>query len=144
MRNWKLLPLMLALVCVAYADDRSDLLKAREQVWRAWFANDTKTLQTLVPTETIVISSGEEHWKNQSEVFAAAADFQRGGGKLIDLQFPRTEIQRFGDVAIVYSKYVLDFEVGGKRVHEVGRVSEIFVKRNGRWENPGWHTDREN
>ncbi len=36
-------------------DDR--LLRVRETVWRAWFANDTKSLLKLVPPGTIVISA---------------------------------------------------------------------------------------
>jgi len=87
----------------ASPDDRAELLKAREAVWRSWFANDTKTLEALVPPDTIVISSGEEKWKNQTDVLQSAARFQAKGGKLIRLEFPRTEIQRFGDVAITYS-----------------------------------------
>jgi hypothetical protein len=35
------------------------LLSVREAVWRAWFAGDTKTLEELVPPETIVMSGGE-------------------------------------------------------------------------------------
>jgi hypothetical protein len=46
-------------------DDRAKLLKARESVWRSWFANDTKALEALVPPDTIVISAGEEKWKNR-------------------------------------------------------------------------------
>jgi Domain of unknown function (DUF4440) len=80
------------------ADDRSEILKVRKSVWRAWFANDTKTLQKLVSPDTIVISAGADKWKTQAEVFQSAADFQEKGGKLIRLEFPRTEIQRFGDV----------------------------------------------
>jgi hypothetical protein len=40
--------------------DRQELLRARETVWRAWFAGDTKTLEKLVPPETIVMSGGEK------------------------------------------------------------------------------------
>jgi hypothetical protein len=40
--------------------DREELLRARETVWRAWFAGDTKTLEKLVPPETIVMSGGEK------------------------------------------------------------------------------------
>jgi hypothetical protein len=36
------------------------LLKVREQVWRAWFANDKDTLAKLVPSETIVITASEK------------------------------------------------------------------------------------
>ncbi len=127
----------------ARPDDRTELLKVREEVWRAWFVNDMKTLDALVPPDTIVISSGEEKWKNQSEILQSAARFQANGGKLIRLEFPRTEIQRFGDVAITYSQYLYETEVDGKRSLTCGRVTEIFVLRHGKWTNPGWHTDTE-
>jgi hypothetical protein len=127
----------------ARPDDRTELLKVREQVWRAWFVNDTKTLDALVPPDTIVISSGEEKWKNQSDILQSAARFQANGGKLIRLEFPRTETQRFGDVAITYSQYLYETEVDGKRSLTSGRVTEIFVLRHGKWTNPGWHTDTE-
>ncbi|MGB2898210.1 MAG: nuclear transport factor 2 family protein [Candidatus Acidiferrum sp.] len=124
-------------------DDRAELLKVREEVWRAWFANDTKRLEALVPQDTIVISSGEEKWKNQADILQSAAKFHAAGGKLIRLEFPRTEIQRFGDVAITYSQYLYETEVDGKRSLTSGRVTEIFVQRHGKWTNPGWHTDAE-
>jgi ketosteroid isomerase-like protein len=123
--------------------DQQDLLKVRESVWRAWFANDTKALEQLVPPDTIVISAGEQKWQNQASVLKSAADFQASGGKLIRLEFPRTEVQRFGDVAVTYSQYLYETEEAGKRSVTSGRVTEIFVLRNGKWTNPGWHTDTE-
>ena len=125
------------------SDDRTELLKVRESVWRAWFANDTKALEQLVPPDTIVISTGEEKWQGQAGVLQSAAQFQASGGKLLRLEFPRTELQRFGDVAITYSLYVYETEAGGKRTISSGRVTEIFVRSNGKWTNPGWHTDSE-
>jgi hypothetical protein len=124
-------------------DERADLLKVRESVWLAWFVNDTRTLEQLVPPDTIVISSGEEKWKDQADILRSAEQFQASGGKLLRLEFPRTEIQRFGDVAVTYSQYLYETEVGGKRSLTSGRVTEIFVLRNGKWTNPGWHTDSE-
>jgi ketosteroid isomerase-like protein len=120
-----------------------ELTKVRESVWRAWFANDAKLLEKLVPEGTFVISAGEKKWKHQAEVLQTAAKFQADGGKLLRLEFPRTEIQHFGDVAIIYSQYLLETEMGGKRAVESGRVTEIFVRRHGHWTNPGWHTDSE-
>lgn len=127
----------------AHADDRAGLMKAREAVWRAWFANDAKTLEAMVPPDTIVIGSGQEEWRHQADILRSAAKFQSDGGKLIRLEFPQTEIQRFGDVAIFYSKYLYETEEDGKRSVTSGRVTEIFVLRNGKWTNPGWHTDTE-
>ncbi len=124
-------------------DDRGQLLKVREAVWRSWFANDVSTLKELVPPGTIVISAGEPEWKHQSEVLQTAVDFQAQGGRLVRLEFPRTEIQRFGDVAILYSQYIVETEMKGKRSVSAGRATEVFVLHNGQWTNPGWHTDAE-
>ncbi len=118
----------------------TELLKVREQVWRVWFAGDTKALEKLVPRGTIVMSDGEEKWKNQDDVIRTAAEFHEKGGKLIRLEFPRTEVQHFGDVAIVWSSFVLETELDGKRSSSSGRAKEIFVWQEGHWTNPGWHT----
>ena len=99
-------------------------------------------LEREVPPETIAISASETKWENQKEIIQGAADFHAAGGKLLRLEFPRTEIQRYGDVAMLYSQYVLETEMNGKRSTEAGRATEIFVLRDGRWVNPGWHTDK--
>ena len=127
--------------CAHGQDDRGEILKVRESVWRAWFANDAKALERLVPPDSIVISSDEAKWKNQADVLRTAAEFQASGGKLLRLEFPRTEIQRFGDVAIIWTSYLVETEENGKRTVNSGRATEIFVRRNGEWVNPGWHTD---
>ena len=57
------LAILFASGLAASPDDRAGLLKAREAVWRSWFANDTKTLEALAPPDIIAISSGEEKWK---------------------------------------------------------------------------------
>jgi len=36
---------------------------------------------------------------------------------------------------------VVETEENGKRSVNSGRATEIFVRRNGEWVNPGWHTD---
>ncbi|MGB8731958.1 MAG: nuclear transport factor 2 family protein [Candidatus Sulfotelmatobacter sp.] len=121
--------------------DDEQLLHTREAVWRAWFAGDIRVLEDLVPPETIVMSGGEEKWKNQLDVLQTATRFHAKGGRLVRLEFPRTEVQHFGDVAIVWSSYVAETEIDGKRASDSGRVTEIFVRQHGRWTNPGWHTD---
>ena len=42
-----------------------------------------------------------------------AIEFHAKGGSLVRLEFPRTEVQRFGDVAIVWSSYIVEIEVAG-------------------------------
>jgi hypothetical protein len=121
----------------------ADLLAVREAVWRSWFAADIPTLEKLVPANTIAINSGEEKWQNQAEICEEAKQFQTSGGKLIRLEFPHTEIQHFGNIAVLYSKYLYEVESNGKRSVKSGRATEIFVLKDGQWTNPGWHTDTE-
>lgn len=135
---------LLTLGCLnsaAQKQDDRELLHARETVWRVWFEGDADTLKGLIPPETIVMSGGEEQWKHQPDVLRSSAEFHAKGGKLIRLEFPRTEVQHFGDVAIIWSNYSLELELDGKRSSESGRVTEIFVWRDGHWTNPGWHID---
>ena len=120
-----------------------ELLRTREKVWRSWGAGDTKALEQWVTPQTIVMSGGERQWRHQADVLRSSADFHAKGGKVVRLEFPRTEIQHFGDVAIIWSDYILELEVDGKRSTENSRVTEIFVRQNGQWTNPGWHTDPE-
>ncbi len=120
---------------------RQEILAAREAVWRAWFANDRARLEAVIPEETIAINAGEERWQNRAEILAAAEEFVAGGGKLVRLEYPRTDIQLYGDVAILYTTYLFEVENQGERQTSSGRGTEIFVRRDGRWVNSGWHLD---
>jgi hypothetical protein len=127
---------------------RREILRAREAVWRAWFANDREKLDRMIPAETVAINAGAEEWEGRDEVLAGSRAFVEGGGRLVRLEFPRTEIQLFGDVAILYTTYRFETDTNGdprqrrgERSVTAGRGTEIFVRRGGRWVNSGWHTD---
>jgi ketosteroid isomerase-like protein len=118
------------------------LLDAREAVWRAYFANDRATLEKLIPEETVTIEAGDNNnWSNRQIILDGAAQFAKSGGKLVKLEFPKTEIQLYGLTAVVYSNYGYELEMGGHAIYRTGRVTEVFVLRNGQWVNPGWHMD---
>ena len=144
---WLAALLLLVAMChPLYAQNTSnnELMKTRERVWRAFFDGDTETLQQLLPTDTIVISAGSPEWKSQEDVLHESERFHGKRSKLVRLEFPRTEVQRFENVALIYSQYVYETEDGaGKRETTQGRVIEVFVLRGGRWVNPGWHSDKE-
>jgi hypothetical protein len=75
-----------------------------------------------------------------AKLYSRVRRFAAGGGNW-RLEFPKTEIQAYGSTAIVYSNYVYEIEQGGKRSANSGRVTEVFVNRNGAWVNPSWHMD---
>ncbi len=122
-------------------ETEQELLRVREVVWRAWFTNDRKQLQKLLPEDLIAIDAGQEEWPGRKAVLENAAQFVQRGAKLLNLSFPRTEIQLYGDVAILYSLYSFEVQEGEHRTVRSARATEIFVRRNGRWENSGWHLD---
>jgi len=123
------------------AAQRKAILADREAIWRAWFTNDRPQLELLLPASVIAINNGDTTWQDRSAALAGATQFARDGGKLIRVAFPRTEIQVFGDVAILYSVYELEIEQSGKRSFQRGRATEVVILRAGRWRNAGWHLD---
>jgi ketosteroid isomerase-like protein len=121
-------------------DEKNSLLAAREAVWRAWFAHDTPQLTELIPPELIAIESSEK-WQTRDDELAGSKDFAAKGGKLVRLEFPQTEIQAYGRTAILYTKFTLETEMAGKQTTVSGRATEMFVYREGKWVNVGWHLD---
>ena len=122
------------------ADQKKDLLAAREAVWRDFFANNSSRLAESIPPELIAIEQGEK-WSTRDDVLTGAKSFADQGGKLVRLEFPQTEIQMYGYTAIVYSKYLCETELAGKHATQSGRATEMFVYRKGKWVNVGWHID---
>src|SRR5262249_27163346 len=120
---------------------RESLLSAREKVWRAFFANDRDALEKLIPAELITIEPWGNEFGHRAEVLSAAAQTAQSGVKLVRLEFPKTEIQAYGNTAVIYSTYLYELEREGKRTTSSGRVTEVFVNRKGQWVNPGWHMD---
>jgi ketosteroid isomerase-like protein len=112
--------------------ERPRLLAEREAVWRAWYT---------IPPETITIDAEGEEWADRDAVLRGAQRFAESGAQLVELDFPRTEMQLYGDVAILYTLYKYTVEKNGQRQSRSGRGTEVFVKRAGQWVNVGWHLD---
>jgi uncharacterized protein DUF4440 len=120
---------------------RQRILTAREAVWKAWFANDRAALEKLIPEEVIAINNGSEEWSDRAAVLDGAKRFAESGGKLVKLEFPKTEIQVYGNTVLVYTTYVYEIDMNGKRTSAKGRATEMFVRRGDELVNVGWHMD---
>lgn len=120
---------------------KADLLATRELAWRAWFSGDRAALEAMLPPEFIGVGWGEGPWSTRDVTLSASEEFASGGGKLSLLEFPRTDIQVYGDAAFVYSTYRVGFTAGGQQVLQEGRSTEVFVRKGGKWLHPGWHLD---
>ena len=120
---------------------RERILAAREAVWKAWFTNDRAALEKLIPEETIAIDTGETGWSDRAAVLANAKRFVDGGGKLLRLECPKTEMQVYGNTVIIYTTYLFEIEINGQRSTTSGRATEMFVRRGDDLVNVGWHMD---
>jgi len=120
---------------------RERILAKREAVWRAWFANDRATLEKLIPEEAIAINDGQDGWSNRAAILDSAKRFADSGAKLVRLEFPKTEIQVYGNTVLIYTTYVYETELNGKRSTASGRGTEMFVRRGDDLANVGWHLD---
>jgi hypothetical protein len=118
-----------------------EVLIAREAAWRAYFAGDVKTLGDLLPAEFIGIGMNEGPFTDRTGTLDGARAFHEGGGRLVRLTFPETQQQRFGDVVVLYGRYEAVIESGGAERTMRGRLTEMFVRRDGKWLHPGWHLD---
>jgi ketosteroid isomerase-like protein len=117
------------------------LLAEREAVWRAFFEGDAKRLSAVLPGELVAVNAGETEWLGRPEILAASQEFRSSGARVTRLEFPRTVVQAYGDVAILYTTYVYDVVSPSGKETFAGRGTEVFVRRGKRWVNAGWHLD---
>ena len=133
--------LLLAVPLLAAEPIDPDVLAVREAAWRAWFAGDEAALRSMLPTEFLGISMSGSDIATLEKTLASSKSFKESGGKLIALSFPDTRAQRFGDTVVLYGSYDIKISSGGAEQQMKGQLTEVFVKRDGRWVHPGWHLD---
>ena len=118
-----------------------EVLAAREAAWRAYFGGDVKTLGDLLPQEFIGIGMNDAPFADLATTLEGARAFRERGGRLVRLAFPETRAQRFGDVVVLYGRYEAVIQSDGAERTLKGRLTEMFVRRDGKWLHPGWHLD---
>lgn len=123
------------------AAERAELLGVRAAVWRAWFSGDEATLLDLLPPDFIAIDPSGPIAPGRAGQVEGLRAFRDSGGKLVSLDFPATEIQLLGDVAVLYTTYVVELTAPDGPQRMAGRATEVFQRRDGRWVHPGWHLD---
>jgi ketosteroid isomerase-like protein len=118
-----------------------EVLVAREAAWRAFYDGDVKALGDLLPEDFIGINMNDSPFTNRAKVLDASRAFRERGGRLVSLTFPETQAQRYGDVVVLYGRFEVVFHSGGAERTIRGRLTEMFVRREGKWLHPGWHLD---
>src|SRR5438309_2209672 len=134
------------------AADREAIRAHIDSIFQAFIKRDAAALRAthaqnwlgyLEGSRTMIKGvHGYREWNDvDQKILNGAVEFAKSGGKLVKLDFPKTEIQVYGATAVVYSNYAYELETGGQHINQSGRVTEVFVLRKGQWVNPGWHMD---
>jgi hypothetical protein len=120
---------------------RAELLTAREVAWRSFVQKDPAVVEGILAPELIAIQENSGRWENRERLVELAKSMGERGVQMTRLEFPRTEIQLFGDTAILYYTYIMEQKLGANTAVSAGRGTEVFVRRKGRWVDVGWHLD---
>lgn len=118
-----------------------DLLAFREAAWRAWFGGDEAALLSMLPEDFLAIGWGGSEIRDRAQTIASSRAFKAAGGRLVGLSFPETRAQTFGATIVFYGSFEATIVVDDVDEQVRGRLTEVFVKRDGRWVHPGWHLD---
>ena len=119
----------------------AEVLRLREAAWRAWFGGDEAALRRILPADFIGISAKAGPLASLDKVIEDSRAFHATGGRLVKLEFPETQFQRYGEGGILYGRYNAVVETGGTQQTNQGRLTEMFLKHNGTWVHTGWHLD---
>jgi hypothetical protein len=121
-----------------------EVLALRLAAWRAFFAGDEAALRKMLPPDFVGINMTDGPFVTRDQALEESRSFRASGGRLVTLEFPETRAQHYGDVMIFYGRYVAVIESGGpepKTRTMRGRLTELFLRKDGRWTHTGWHLD---
>ena len=121
------------------ARTRAELERARDVIWRAWFAGDSATLDRVL-AGALAAGDNVDGWADRRTAISGSREFAKSGNKLVDLKFDSTAIAMHGKVAVMTARYSYTIaDRGGRQETTRGYAVEIFVHEKGAWTHPFWH-----
>jgi ketosteroid isomerase-like protein len=106
--------------------------------FKAWVAADTSAMRPMLGDDLVYCHS-TGHCQNKEEIIAAIGSRATiyHSMDVIDMQ-PR----EIGGVVIINGKLNYRVETGGKMTEAQGVYTDIYAKRNGRWQLVSWQSTR--
>ena len=118
---------------------RAELERARDVVWRSWFAGDSATLDRVL-AGALAAGDDVDGWADRKTAISGSREFAKNGSKLVNLKFDSTAIALHGKVAVMTARYSYTIaDRSGKQETTRGYAVEIFVHEKGAWTHPFWH-----
>jgi ketosteroid isomerase-like protein len=108
----------------------SELSEIEHRLVKAWLAGDRATVDSILAADWSVIDmTGHVLTKPQVMQELGSGDRRIESGSVDELN-----VRVFGDIAIVTGRSVLTGSYQGKRASVVQRFTDVFARRDGRWQ----------
>lgn len=108
----------------------AEMTQIEHRLVNAWLANDRKTVDSILAFEWSVIDlTGHVLTKEQVMKEFGSGDRKIESGSIDDLT-----VRRYGGTVIVTGRSMLAGRYQGKQVSVTQRFTDVFVKRDGRWQ----------
>ena len=115
-------------------------LEADRARFEAQIKADVAALDKLLASDmTYVHSSGALETK---DVFVGG--IKSGKYKYKKITTEDVTVRSYGDTAVLGGKATIDVTADGNDIHVVVRYTDVWVKRDGRWQMVAWHSTRLN
>jgi len=120
-----------AFVASSQPDDvAKELTQIEQKLVKAWLERDSKTVGSILAADWSVIDlTGRVLTRTQVLQELGSGERKIESGSIDDLN-----VRTFGNVAIVTGRSVLAGSYQGTRVSVVQRFTDVFAKRDGRWQ----------
>jgi ketosteroid isomerase-like protein len=119
---------------------QEELFAAREAAWRGFFG-DPDALAAILTEDFVAIDRGAFPFSTKAQVLEQSRQVTAAGVRLVSLAFPDNLVQRYGEVAIIYTTYSYTTRKAGGPAdpEQMGRATELFRWDGRRWLHTGWH-----
>lgn len=125
---------ILAVVCLlplwAQTAAEKELIKVENDWGNAWIKHDGKALDLLYATEYLATDATGKTWNKIEGIKAdTSSKVQEGSINLSDLK-----VHIYSQTAVVTGRNVVKYKYEGKATVDDVRFTDVFVKRDGRWQ----------
>ncbi|MFY9553139.1 MAG: nuclear transport factor 2 family protein [Blastocatellia bacterium] len=108
----------------------SEFAEIENRLAKAWIDGDRQTVDSILASDWSVIDM-TGHVLTKAQVMK---EFGSGDRRIESGSIDEVAVRRFGDIAVVTGRSMLSGTYKGNRVSVVQRFTDIFAKRDGRWQ----------